>query len=98
MPSHPALSALLQAPRTIVAPQVGAEALDRVGRRAFGAAYGVEPSLVVLAKLHAAIDFSNLDGTRQTVERLWLGGIDDLSQAASNLSWATARLFSQPEH
>jgi hypothetical protein len=77
MPSHPTLNALLQSPCTIVASQVGAQVLDRAGRREIWAAYGVEASLAVLAKLHAAIDFANLDGTRQTVEQLWLNGIDD---------------------
>jgi len=76
-PPHPALNALLEAPRTITALQVDADVLNREQRKTIWDSYGVESSLEALATLLAAIDFSNLDDTRHIVEQFWLNGIND---------------------
>jgi hypothetical protein len=79
---HPTLHALAAAPRTIVAGHVfGDESLDQLARQEIWPAYGIEASLRLLAEVHAAIDFSNLDGTRQATELGWLGEVDDAAVA-----------------
>ena len=75
--SHPTLGALLARPRTIVAGQLGITGLDCDGRQSIWAAYDIEASLQKMAALHAAIDFSTLDGTRPAVELRWLDGIPE---------------------
>ena len=51
--------------------------LDCDGRQSIWAAYDIEASLQKMAALHAAIDFSTLDGTRPAVELRWLDGIPE---------------------